>query len=160
MNDEGHLHAALSLLQDMERDKTGKFSPNNVTYTSFLSNLHRGHWLSLEKRKFYRLDVLQRMHARGIKLTLPDYHIVLKAAFEDHDSDHSVRSAMEYYKDIQDRGIPCGNTVFYIRLAGLTRRKEWELARGIVEDIYKSNIRPSTSTSQLMYVVGQKTLSM
>ncbi|KAJ2920812.1 hypothetical protein H1R20_g16283, partial [Candolleomyces eurysporus] len=157
-NDEGHLRSSLSLLQDMERDKTGKLSPNNVTYTSFLTNLHRGRWLSLEKREHYRQDVLRRMQDQGIKLTLPDYHIILKAAFEDEDSDHGVRSALWYYKDIRRRGIPCVNTTFYILLAGLIEHKEWDFARDIVQDIQLSGIKPSASLLNLMYVVGQQTL--
>lgn len=158
MRDEGHLRAALGLLEDMERDTTGKLAPNNVTYTTFLTNLHRGRWLSLEKRKHYRQDVLRRMKDQNIRLALPDYHIILRAAFDDEDSDHGVRSALWHYRDIKRRGIPCVNTTYYILLAGLVQHKEWELARNIVGDIQLSGIKTSASLSHLMYVVGQRTL--
>ncbi|TFK30764.1 hypothetical protein FA15DRAFT_30022 [Coprinopsis marcescibilis] len=144
--DETSLRSVLSLLDRMQQ--TRLVFPNDVTYTSILTNIHRGRWLTKEQVEFYRNEILRRMRSQKIHLNLPGYHTILKACL-DGSREEGVEYAMSYYREIRERGIPLNQTTWYILLAGLTGNNEWGLARQLVDEMAQASIKPSASLTRL-----------
>lgn len=130
--DQTHWRAAMALLSTMEENE--RLSPNNVTYTTILAHLHRPNRLDPATQKNYWNSVLQRMRERQVWFTLPDYHILIKACFDDQ-TEAGTAMALRYYQEIKNRNIPRVSTTFYILLAGLIQNGELRKAREIVKDI-------------------------
>ncbi|KAH6916837.1 hypothetical protein BKA70DRAFT_1250764 [Coprinopsis sp. MPI-PUGE-AT-0042] len=151
---EENLRAVLTLLDKMEKE--GSVRPNDVTYTSILTNLHRGNWLTPEKIKAYREAILRRMKTQNVKLNLPGYHAILRACWDGQQED-AVKSVMAYYEEIKQRGIPLVQTTWYIILAGLAEHDEWRLARQVIEEMRLSNSEPSASLSRLVAKIMGRT---
>ncbi|KAF6766521.1 hypothetical protein DFP72DRAFT_838979 [Ephemerocybe angulata] len=152
--EEVHWRAAMALLATMESND--KLSPNNITYTTVLTHLHRRNRLPASLRESYRRDIMQRMRTRGIYLSLPDYHILMMACFQDPkqwNTDH----ALKYYRDIKWRGIPYNSSTFYVMLSGLCAAEEWNLARGVVEDLRGLDGNISRSLANLVDKVMERT---
>jgi hypothetical protein len=138
--DEVHWRAGMALLRTMEKNE--KLSPNNITYTTILTHLYRRNWLPPAVRDEYRREVANLMHRRGLRFTLPDYHILMNACFEDP-NEWNVNAALAYYRDIKRRRIPCTAATYYILLSGLSSIGDWEGAQNVMRDITLTNISDS-----------------
>ncbi|EAU92665.1 hypothetical protein CC1G_01710 [Coprinopsis cinerea okayama7 len=150
MRTESSLIAVMKLLDKMKTVPSAR--PNDVTYTSILTNLYRGGWLPKDKLIYYEQEVLQRMKAERVHLNLPGYHAVLRACFE---RPGGASHAMSYYREIKRRNIPLVQTTWYILVAGLLEHRQWQWAREIVEEMKKSKITPSASLARLVMKVEQ-----
>jgi pentatricopeptide repeat protein len=144
---EKNLQAAMRMLHSMEQDPN--LQPNEVTYTSILAGLYRGHWLPVEKAEEWRLDVVERMKQHGIRFKLPTYHILIKACLE-YPHPEGLQSALRYYQEMAESKVPLVNTTWYILLAGLLQRGEWKVADEIVKDMFLTDIRPSGALLELV----------
>ena len=138
--DEGHLRAAFLLLDEMESNP--HLQPNNITYTSFLTHLFKDDWLDPWARDQYRGSIILRMKKRNVMFSLPDYHILLRACFDDQ-GPTSLQRALGYYQEIKARNIPMVGATYYIMLAGLIQRGAWMEAKEVVRDIEASGFEPA-----------------
>lgn len=138
--DEAHWRAGMALLRTMEKNQN--ISPNNITYTTILTHLYRPNWLSPYLREEYRNEVLDLMYKRGLKFTLPDYHILMSTCLE-NPNESNVKTALGYYRAIRGRDIPCIQATYYILLSGLAAAQEWGVAREIMKDITFKDINHS-----------------
>ncbi|PFH54774.1 hypothetical protein AMATHDRAFT_72541 [Amanita thiersii Skay4041] len=152
--DEISVRAAFLMLQQMEADP--QIHPNDVTYTSVLANLYRNTWLSSEQVEEWRKDIVQRMERRGVKFNLPTYHILIKACLTNTESE-GLKNALWYYHDMRKRKIPMANTTWYILLAGLLHREEWNIADEMVNQMYTTGLQPSGSLSELVGKIKKRT---
>ena len=153
---EESLQAALLMLDKMEKDAGIK--PNVVTYTSFLSGLYRGNWLSHQKAEEVRTSILARMKKSQINMTLPTYHILIKASLESsHPSGYM--DALAYFHEIEDQGIPRVQTTWYLLLTGLIGLRKWDVASRMVSKMLKSGHEPSKGIRTLMSVIDSHQVS-
>ena len=144
---EESLKAAFLMLDKMEQDASIK--PNVVTYTSILTGLYRGNWLSQQKADELRRSILVRMRKMQVKMTLPTYHILIRASLESSDPD-AYRDALAYFQDIEDQGIPRVQTTWYLLLTGLMGLGKWDVASGMVSKMFKSGHEPSQGIRRLI----------
>lgn len=132
--DEQNVRAAMLMLQRMELNPL--IHPNEVTYTSILTGLHRNQQLPVEKVQEWIKDITGRMKERGIKFGLPTYHILMKACLSNPQPD-GLQAAMGYYHELRRRKHEMQNGTWYILLAGLLQREEWSIAHEVVTDMNK-----------------------
>jgi len=149
---EGSFRTAMQLLEKMERSEDANARPNEVTYTSILSGIHRRNWLPSNVAREYTQLIWEKIKAGGITPKRVTYHIVIKACLENPEPD-GIQEAMRYYKEMVDQGIFIANDTWYIMLHGLLSRKEWELANELVEDMWKSKFVPAGALSDLVHRV-------
>ncbi|CCL98303.1 uncharacterized protein FIBRA_00297 [Fibroporia radiculosa] len=146
--DDG-LRSALQLLTKMELNEVPDAQPNDITYTSILSGIHRGKWLRREAAEEYRRLIWGRMRARDITPKRTTYNILIKACLENSQPE-GVLDAMRYYRDMVRRRISMSNDTWYIILHALVSRGEWALANELVEDIQRSGFTPAGALLDLM----------
>ncbi|TFK36822.1 hypothetical protein BDQ12DRAFT_609076 [Crucibulum laeve] len=139
---EQHVRAAFDMLHSMEQHS--KVKPNDVTYTAILGGLYRGAWLAPEKAAAWRERAMTQIQARGIVFGLPTYHILLRTSF-DYPREEGLDTALAYYTEMKRLKIKFVDTTWYILLAGLLQRGEWEVAEEVVQDMYASGVVPGGS---------------
>jgi pentatricopeptide repeat protein len=137
---EDNLKAVISILNKMEQDESTR--PNEVTYTSILSGLYRGHWISRETADLVRKDLVTRMRRFNIAFRLPTYHILIRAALESSDP-KGYLDALSWVREMEEQGIPLTNSTWYILFAGLMYRELWSVAREMVAKMYQSGHQPT-----------------
>ncbi|KAJ7038315.1 hypothetical protein C8F04DRAFT_1090231 [Mycena alexandri] len=130
-----HLQAAISLLDEMEKDPN--VSPNVITYTSILGGLYRGSWLTAEQIKL-----------RG-------YNILIKACLTSEAS-IGVEEALGFYRQMIHANVPRKDDTWYILLAGLIEREEWRVAHEIVQDMAAIEFQPNRSVVRLVHKIRQR----
>ncbi|KAJ7487478.1 hypothetical protein B0H11DRAFT_1721033 [Mycena galericulata] len=141
-----HLQAGMRILDEMEKDP--RMSPNEITYTSILAGLYRGAWLSADQVEIYRKDIVTRMKRRKIKFKSAGYNILIRTCLASEEPSR-LESALAFYRELQRQYTPNEDT-WYILLAGLLGRGEWQLAREIVEEMLASGVRPKNSVLRLV----------
>ncbi|KAJ7169769.1 hypothetical protein C8R46DRAFT_994158 [Mycena filopes] len=147
-----HLQAAMSLLDEMERDPN--VTPNTITYTAILSGLYRGEWLSTDQIKLYKQDILARMKKKNIRLEEAGYNIIIKACLTS-ERPIGLEEALEFYRQMTRANVPRKENTWYVLLAGLTERGEWRIAHEIAQEMSASNFQPGKSTVRLVQKIRQ-----
>jgi pentatricopeptide repeat protein len=151
---EKNLRAAMRLLHEMEQDDSTK--PNATTYTSILTGLYRGTWLSAESAEEWRREIVGRMERDGVELTLPIYHTLIRACLE-YPHPEGLQHAIRYYREMTRRKVPFIQTTWYILLAGLLQRGEWTMADEMADEMFMSGIQPKGSLLQLVGKIRKRT---
>ncbi|KAF9015488.1 hypothetical protein BDQ17DRAFT_1445223, partial [Cyathus striatus] len=136
---EENLHSAFRLIQIMEKEPG--LEPNEVTYTAILSGVCRGGWLSAQKSRQWRDQIIERMKHRGVLFGLPTYHTVLESSLYSSEGE-GLREAMACYEEMKERQIQFMDKTWYIILSGLMHRDEWDLAGDVVRDMEESGYSP------------------
>jgi pentatricopeptide repeat protein len=149
---KANLEAAMRMLKWMEESRDNQ--PNEITYTCVLSGLYRSSWLSVEELQALEKDIIRRLKSRGISFGVPAYHLLIKACLV-YPQENGVQQALAYFEEMKRRGLPVINTTWYILLAGLLHRGEWDIAEGLVEEMYASGTHPSASLLQLVYKIRE-----
>ena len=144
---EESLQAALVMLNKMEHDASSK--PNEVTYTSILTGLYRGNWLSRQKADEVRKNIVVRMRKMQIKFRLPTYHILIRACLESSDP-NGYKDALAFFQEMESHGIPRVQTTWYLLLSGLMGLGKWDVASGMVAKMVKSGHEPSKRIKNLI----------
>ena len=144
---EESLQAALLMLDKMEQDASIK--PNVVTYTSILTGLYRGNWLSPKKADELRRSIVVRMRKMKIKLRLPTYHILIRACLESSDP-YGCRDALAFFDEMEIQGIPRVQTTWYLLLHGLMGLGKWDVASEMVLKMFTSGHEPSQGVKKLV----------
>lgn len=151
-----NFQAAMQMLQWMEKDPNN--APNEITYTSVLSSLYRIGWLDPEELKRLETSIIERIRRRGISLGLPTYHLLLRACLV-YPHENGVQQALAYFEEMKRRDIPIINTTWYILLAGLLNRGEWEVADKMVEEMYRSGIHPTGTLLRLVHKINDRIIA-
>lgn len=149
---EESLQAALLMLDKMEQDRSIK--PNEVTYTSILTGLYRGNWLTRKKADEVRRNIVVRMRKSKIKFRLPTYHILIRACLDSPDP-YGYRDALAFFQEMDDHGIPRVQTTWYILLAGLMGLGKWDVANGMVVKMFRSGHEPSQRIKRLISEIAR-----
>lgn len=132
------LDAALELLRLMEGEEDESLRPNEVTYTTILAGIHRRRkWLDPRLQEEYVRRLTERMKRRDLMHSKVTYNMLIKACLENPSPD-GLRHAMKYYREMVRRNVPVRDDTWYLLLSGLARRRAWEEADGIIEEIEKS----------------------
>ncbi|KZT05878.1 uncharacterized protein LAESUDRAFT_204018 [Laetiporus sulphureus 93-53] len=152
---EKGLHAALSLLGRMERDEIPGARPNDVTYTSILTGIHRSNWLPPKLVAEYRKIIWDKMKARKIKPKRTTFNILLQACFQNPEP-QGTQDALSYYKIMQKERIALANDSWYILLHNLVKREEWVLANEVRLDLLSRNFTPAGALSDLVERVRKR----
>ncbi|KAJ7092610.1 hypothetical protein C8R44DRAFT_816126 [Mycena epipterygia] len=147
-----HLHLAMRLLDEMER--TPEVTPNEITYTSILAELYRGTWLSADEAKLYREDIVARMKKRNVKFKSAGYNIVIKACLTS-EAPTGLEDALGFYRQMVRDNTQATNSTWYILLAGLIGRGEWQVAEEIVKDMFSSGADPKDNVLRLVNKIRQ-----
>lgn len=152
-DDEKSVRGALLMLRKMEHNP--QIHPNEVTYTSILTGLYRNQELPHEKIQELAKDIVQKMKKQGVQLGLPGYHTLIKANLLNSLPD-GLQNAMGYYNEMRERRMPMTHTTWYILLAGLLHREEWEVADKVVNDMFKSGKQPAGSVLELVSKIRRR----
>jgi pentatricopeptide repeat protein len=144
---EESLRAALCLLDKMEQDASIK--PNEVTYTSILTGLYRGSWLSRQKADEVRRNIVVRMRKLQVKFRLPTYHILIRACLSSPDP-LGYRDALAFFQEMDTNGIPQVQTTWYLLFSGLMELGQWDVASGMVAKMFMSGHEPSQRLRKLV----------
>ncbi|KAJ7706297.1 hypothetical protein B0H17DRAFT_1192795 [Mycena rosella] len=143
----GHLKAGLRLLDEMEKDPN--VIPNEITYTAILAGLYRGNWLPLDEAEIYMKDILARMKRKRIQLKSTGYNILIKACLA---SEQGLETGLGFYQEMCRNKIPRDDT-WYIVLAGLIGRGEWQVAQEIVNEMLASGHKPNNKIQRLVNTI-------
>lgn len=150
---KANFDAAMKMLKWMEESRDNQ--PNEVTYTCVLSGLYRSSWLGVKELQTLEKSIIRRLKSRGISFGVPAYHLLLKACLV-YPQENGVQQALAYFKEMKRRELPIINTTWYILLAGLLSREEWDIAEKLVDEMYASGIHPSASVLQLAYKIRER----
>ena len=153
---EESLQAALLMLDKMEQD--GSIKPNEVTYTSILTGLYRGNWLSRKKADEVRMNIVIRMRKLQVKFRLPTYHILIRACLNSPDP-YGYRDALAFFQEMDSNGIPRVQTTWYLLLAGLVGLGKWDVANGMVGKMFMSGHEPSQRVKRLVSEISRRQAS-
>lgn len=153
---EESLQAALAMLDKMEQDASIK--PNEVTYTSILTGLYRGNWLTHQKADEVRKNIVVRMRKMQIKFRPPTYHILIRACFESSDP-LGYRDALAFFQEMEDQSIPRVQNTWYLLLNGLMGLGKWDVARGMIAEMFKSGHEPSRGMRNLISEIHRRQAS-
>ena len=153
---EESLKAALLMLDKMEQD--GSIKPNEVTYTSILTGLYRGNWLSRKKADEVRRNIVVRMRKLQIKFRLPTYHILIRACLDSPDP-YGYRDALAFFQEMDSHGIPRVQTTWYLLFAGLVGLGKWDVANGMVAKMFVSGHEPSQRVKRLISEITKRQAS-
>ena len=150
------LEAALELLRLMEAEEDEALHPNAVTYTTVLSGIHRRqHWPNLQTQEEYVRLIADRMKKRDLMHSKVTYNILIGACLGSP-STEGVRHALKYYREMVRHNVPIKEDTWFILLSGLARRKAWDEADTIVEEIEKSGKTLSAWLSNAMARVRKR----
>lgn len=153
--DPKHLQSALNILKRMEEDSAVK--ANQVPYTSLLAGIYRVHWLDRKVADECTKYIQGRMKAQQIRPNRVTYHILIAAALENRQSE-GLQNALSLYRDMVRRRIGMTNDTWAVILRGLVDRKEWALAREVVEDMYRmGDVEPVGATAKFVSRIRQQT---
>lgn len=148
--------AAFKLLDEMEKEPSGALRPTEVTYTAILAGIHRHeHALEPTQAEGWVNWIVSTMEKRDLFDSKVTYNILLKACLYGQDPD-GVRHALRYYRSMVRKQKVITNDTWFILLAGLMGRKQWDVAETIVEDIEQSGRKPSDSVATLMTRVRKR----
>ncbi|EIN14122.1 hypothetical protein PUNSTDRAFT_58810 [Punctularia strigosozonata HHB-11173 SS5] len=152
--DERHLKAAMELLWQMERNTSPESQPNLVTYVAALAGIHKHRWVEPRTAADYRELILKRMRERNIPLNQASFHILIKACLQNPDTE-GVEQALAYYRKMLKSDVPVDKDTWFLLLSGLRRRQEWEIARGLVDEMLRSGVMPSGPLQQAVGDIRQ-----
>ena len=142
------IRMAVDVLDQMESSKD--IQPNEVTYTSFLTGLHRSEDLEPDLIMKLSQDIVGRMRRRGFRIRRGIYHVLLKACLQNPDP-VGVQKAIEYYEEMVKGGISFSHDTWYIILHNLWKRRDWEVGEMMVKNMIDSGFIPSRSARDTMH---------
>ncbi|TCD69945.1 hypothetical protein EIP91_005534 [Steccherinum ochraceum] len=145
--------AAMDILRTIEQDTSGDLAPTIVTYTIVLTGILRATWLPQATQEEWRQDITRRMAERKIKPTPTTLHVLLEAALEIKQP-HGVEWAMMYYRSMPKPSVR--RDTWYVLLAGLANRKEWDVADEVVRDMVARGFVPQHSLARLVHMVKRR----
>ncbi|KAJ7783666.1 hypothetical protein DFH07DRAFT_788700 [Mycena maculata] len=148
-----HLQAAFRLLDEMENDSG--VVPNEITYTSLLSGLYRGNWLSQDQLELHRKDIVARMKRKKLKFHSQGYNYLIKACL-DSEGSAAVENALGFYREMVRNNVPRVGDTWYVLLAGLAGHKEWQIAQEIADEMFSSGAYPRKSVYRLVEKIRQE----
>ncbi|KAI9060600.1 hypothetical protein FKP32DRAFT_1655989 [Trametes sanguinea] len=125
---------AMDLLSRMERGEFEDARPNAITYTAVLTAINRGDWLERSVVEEYSKRMWETMQSRDIQPNRVTYNVLLKASLENQEPE-GLENAMRYYRDMVRNRVHIGSDTWYILLKGLMDRKEWGIAKEVMEDM-------------------------
>jgi len=146
---EENFRKAVDLLEEMENSPNGNCRPNEVTYTSLLTGLHRDGSISAQNVRTYTAELLGRMRKHGTLPNRTTYHILIKACLENSEPE-GLEAALGYYREMEKRRIRLLNDTWYVMLAGLLRRGDIALAGEILQDMFKREHVPEGALATLV----------
>ncbi|KAJ7492731.1 hypothetical protein FB451DRAFT_1219415 [Mycena latifolia] len=152
-----HLRAAMRLLDEMEKEP--EVIPNEITYTSILAALYRGNWLPEDEAEMYVRDIVERMKKRDVKLKPGGYNILIKACLTSEDP-RGLHNALEFYREMVRNNVPRVADTWYILLAGLISREEWQVAQEVINEMVASGVRPEGSVLRLVNKIRRQGMGM
>ncbi|KAF9455031.1 hypothetical protein P691DRAFT_654809 [Macrolepiota fuliginosa MF-IS2] len=150
---EKNFHAAMQMLQMMERDP--KNPPNEITYTSVISGLYRLGWMEPSDLMKWEADIMARVRQRGVPLGLPTYHLLLRNCLV-YPHENGVHQALAYFEEMKRREIPILNKTWYIILAGMATRMEWDIGDKLVAEMYASGIHPTGPLLRIVHKINNR----
>ena len=145
---------AMDLLGKMERNEYEGAEPNAITYTSVLTAINRGRWLDRKDVEEHTRRIWETMRRRGIRPQRTTYNVLIRAALWNREPE-GLRNAMSYYRDMIAQRVHMGNETWYILLRGLIGRREFGLAREIVQDMRRFKTHLTGSLQSLIEKIGQ-----
>ena len=131
---------AMELLSRMEREPDHTIKPNVVTYHTIMHSVDE---LVLQKvlteEDGFRLirDLYQKMISRGFKPTRVMHHTLLRIYIRRTDSE-SLRVALSIFDQLRKEELVTSDS-WYILLNGLEKRKEYTVAKQMIEVLRKSS---------------------
>jgi hypothetical protein len=131
---------AMGLLSKMEREQDRTMKPNEVTYHTIMHSIDD---LVLQKTltKEHGLHLIrhlyQKMISRGFRPTRIIYHLLLRIYIRQTDSE-SLRIALSTFNQLVKEELVTSDS-WYILLSGLEKRKEYALAKRMIEVLRKSS---------------------
>jgi pentatricopeptide repeat protein len=144
---------AMGLLSRMERERDPTIKPNEVTYHTIMHSVDE---LVLQKalteEEGFRLmrDLYQKMISRGFKPTRVVHHTLLRIYIRRHDSE-SLRVALSIFDQLRKEELVTSDS-WYILLNGLEKRKEYAVARRMIEVLRRS---PHDARGSLLAIVDR-----
>lgn len=151
-----NLQSAINILRRMEMDPEVK--ANQVPYTSILAGIYRVQWLEPQVAEECREYILSRMRARKIRPNRVTYHILIAACLE-NPAPEGLQNALSLYREMRKNHVGMSNDTLYTILHGLIGRKEWALAKEIVEDMTKTrDVMPVGATADLVARIRKKAI--
>ena len=144
----------MDLLGKMERNEYEGAEPNAITYTSVLTAINRGRWLDRKDVEEHTRRIWETMRRRGIRPQRTTYNVLIRAALWNREPE-GLRNAMSYYRDMIAQRVHMGNETWYILLRGLIGRREFGLAREIVQDMRRFKTHLTGSLQSLIEKIGQ-----
>ncbi|KAL1951537.1 hypothetical protein VTO73DRAFT_686 [Trametes versicolor] len=150
-----NLKVAMDLMAKMERGEFGDAVPNVITYTSILTAMNRGTWLSRSVVEEYTQQILNTMQTRDLKPNRQTYNVLIKAALVGFEPE-GLENAMKYYRDMLRLRVHMNSDTWYILLKGLMDRDRWDVAGEVVKDMrrrHASNL--SSSLKKLVDIISR-----
>lgn len=150
---EESMDAAIQLLDRMEQSPETK--PNEVTYTSILSGINKGSWITRKRREEVKSDIVSRMRRYNIAFRVPTYHILMQTALDSSDPEGYVE-ALALLQEMESQSVPRVNNTWYIILLGLIRRELWDVGMDVVTKMYRSGHQPTASLASLVEQIRRR----
>jgi len=145
-----NLRNAMLLLQQMEKEPDENVRPNAITYTSFLAGIFRNPSVPEHAAKMYANELFSRMRLKGIPANSATYHYLIKACLQNPEA-HSLMQALNFYREMQKRGLRITNRTRYVLLHGLLGRKYYVVAKNLVGEMEQSGVKMDESLNKLIY---------
>jgi pentatricopeptide repeat protein len=141
------ISAAFDLLSRMEN--TSNARPNEITYTSILLGVHRCKELDRDTVNSMTKSIIQKLLDRRMTIKRGTCQVILKA-FIDNPSPEGLSSAIDFYQFALKRNVQFGRSTWITLLHGLTKRNEWDAAHGVVQDMLKLGVVPTSGLGGLV----------
>lgn len=150
--DEDPYDEALLILDYMEDQKARHLSPNEITYTTFLTylgNAFRGGHLD-ESTVMTRMDrILSGMRNSDVEPNRVTMHVMMSIYLQcQHDG--ALQKALDMYRQIEAKGYHPRNDTWYMLLRGLFRLGEVGIAKAIVQDMMDAGHVPRGALARLV----------
>lgn len=149
--DEDHLKACLDILQTMENDGRKDMQPTVATYSTLITGIVRGGFLSDALEDEYVQAMLKRMAQRDVHPNSALYNTLISTALQ-RESSGTLERALGYYREMRRRRIMTLSS-WYILIHGLMQQHELGLAGEVVGDLLNSGIVLPMSLQRLVMLV-------
>ena len=139
---------AMAMLRRMEAEKSEEARPNEVTYTTILTELYRDNWLDPTVVDETVQLITDRMYERKLLNRRVTYNLLIKACLE-NPTPVGLTNAMKYYYEMRSRRILITSDTWYILLRGLRARKEIGMAVELI-DVIEQDVREPSPALQFL----------
>ncbi|KAG6818031.1 hypothetical protein H0H87_009186 [Tephrocybe sp. NHM501043] len=146
------LKVVMRLLQRMEEDATAL--PNVKTYTAILAGLSRIEGADTAQIDEWWREIIERMKRHHVEPNQATYHFLIDACLK-RESQDGLNDALQYYREMQKRGLMI-NTSWYLMLLGLLRRGSLGVAEEVIEDMLATGHRPTITVERLVAEITRR----